>query len=127
LWIRFGNQTIAWGEAYFFRVMDVVNGLDLRRHLTLGPGGEEFNDQRVASPTLRASYAFDNGWEVDTFASLFSPTILPPQNSPYNLITHGTSLDEDDEFEDARGAINFGARLTMPLSEQFTLMAMYAN
>lgn len=127
LWIRLGNQTIAWGEAYFFRVMDVVNGLDLRRHLTLGPGGEEFKDQRIASPTLRVSYSLPNAWEVDTFASLFSPTILPPQNSPYSLIASGTSLDERDEFDDAAGAINFGVRLTMPLSEQFTLMAMYGN
>lgn len=127
LWVRVGNQTIAWGEAYFFRVMDVVNGLDLRRHLTLGPGGEEFKDQRIASPTLRVSYAFDNGWELDTFASLFSPTILPPRDSPYNLITHGVSLDERDEFDDAAGAVNAGARLTMPFGEQLTLMAMVTS
>ena len=127
LWLRAGNQTIAWGEAYFFRVMDVVNGLDLRRHLTLGPGGEEFKDQRVSSPTLRLSYSFGDDWEVDAFASLFSPTVLPPQNSPYSLIAHGTSLDEGAEFDDAKGAINYGARLTMPFTQHFTLMAMYTN
>ena len=32
LWLRVGNQQIAWGEALFFRVFDVVQGLDLRRH-----------------------------------------------------------------------------------------------
>ena len=127
LWIRFGNQTIAWGEAYFFRVMDVINGLDLRRHLTLGPGGEEFQDQRIASPTLRVSYTFKNGWEAEAFASLFSPTILPPQNSAYSLIAHSTSLDERDEFDDAIGAINFGGRLTMRLTERFTAVVMYTN
>ena len=127
LWIRFGNQTIAWGEAYFFRVMDVINGLDLRRHLTLGPGGGEFQDQRIASPTLRVSYTFKNGWEGEAFASLFSPTILPPQNSAYSLIAHSTSLDERDEFDDAVGAINFGARLSMRLTERFTAMMMYSN
>lgn len=127
LWIRLGNQTVAWGEAYFFRVMDVANGLDLRRHLTLGPGGEEFQDQRISSPTLRLSYSFANGWDLDAFASLFSPTILPPQNSAYSLISHGTTIDERDEFEDAEGAINFGARLTMPLDEHFTLNLMVTN
>ena len=127
LWVRFGIQDMAWGEAYFFRIMDVINGLDLRRHLTLGPGGEEFRDQRVPSPTLRVSYTLKNYWEVEAFASLFSPTILPPQNSPYSLISHSTSLDERDEFDDAVGAINFGVRLTMPLSDQFTAMVMYAN
>ena len=35
LLIRAGNQQIAWGQALFFRVMDVANGLDLRRHLIL--------------------------------------------------------------------------------------------
>ena len=127
LWIRLGNQSIAWGEAYFFRVMDVANGLDLRRHLTLGPGGEEFQDQRIASPALRVSYTLKNGWEIDAFASLFSPTVLPPQNSAYSLIAHSTTLDEGDEFDDARGAINFGARMTMPLNDHFTLNLMYTN
>ena len=36
LWLRVGNQQIAWGEALFFRVFDVVQGLDLRRHSFLG-------------------------------------------------------------------------------------------
>jgi len=30
LWVRVGNQQIAWGEAIFFRVLDVPNGLDYR-------------------------------------------------------------------------------------------------
>ncbi|MEM7465809.1 MAG: DUF1302 family protein [Pseudomonadota bacterium] len=127
LWIRAGNQTIAWGEAYFFRVMDVVNGLDLRRHMVLSPGGEEYQDQRIASPTLRVTYNFANGFELDAYASMFSPTILPPRDSAYNLIAHGTTLDERDEFEDAKNAINFGARLSMPLTDQLTVTAMYTN
>ena len=127
LWLRVGNQTIAWGEAYFFRVMDVVNGLDLRRHLTLGPGGEEFKDQRVASPSLRVSYTFTNDWELDSFVSMFSPTVLPPQDSAYNLIASSTSLNESGEFEDARNTLNFGTRLSMPFNEHFTLTAMYTN
>lgn len=127
LWIRFGNQTIAWGEAYFFRVMDVANGLDLRRHLTLGPGGEEYSDQRVASPAIRLSYTFKNNWELDAFAQMWSPTILPSVNTPYNVIGAGATLDERDEFDDAKGAINFGARLTMPLTDYLTTTLMYTN
>ncbi|MEX2480366.1 MAG: DUF1302 family protein [Gammaproteobacteria bacterium] len=127
LWLRFGNQTIAWGEAYFFRVMDVANGLDLRRHLTLGPGGEEFQDQRIASPALRLNYSFADGIEVDAFASLFSATVLPPQNTAYSLITSSITLDERAEFDDAQGALNFGVRLSLPLSPQLTVMAMYTN
>ena len=121
LWLRVGNQVIAWGEAYFFRTMDVANGLDLRRHLTLGPGVEEYQDQRVASPGVRLSYTFSNGYELDAFAQMFSPTILPGQNTPYNLVaTSGARINDEAGFHDARGTMNFGARMTMPFSEQFT-------
>ena len=43
LWVRVGNQVIAWGEAYFFRTMDVANGLDLRRRLV----GQELKNIRI--------------------------------------------------------------------------------
>ena len=127
LWVRVGNQTVAWGEAFFFRVMDVANGLDLRRHLTLGPGGEEFSDQRIASPGVRVSYTFKNGWEIDSFAQLWTPTVLPAQNHPYAVVAAGFSPNEHDEFKDARGAINFGARLLMPVTDQLQLTLMYTN
>ncbi|HEY1181978.1 MAG TPA: DUF1302 family protein, partial [Rhodocyclaceae bacterium] len=39
--MRLGNQQIAWGQAIFFRVFDVVNGLDLRRHSLLDYAQEE--------------------------------------------------------------------------------------
>ena len=126
LWIRVGQQTIAWGEAYFFRVMDVANGLDLRRQL-IGVAAEEFSDQRVASPAVRMSYTFNNGWEVDAFAQMFSPSVLPGQNTPYSVVGHGVTLDEEDEFEDAENSINFGFRLNMPITDNFTMMAMYTN
>ncbi|MCC6707853.1 MAG: DUF1302 family protein [Gammaproteobacteria bacterium] len=121
LWVRVGNQVIAWGEAYFFRTMDVANGLDLRRHLTLGPGAEEYQDQRVASPGVRLSYTFSNGFELDAFAQMFSPTILPAQNTAYNLIpTYGARVNDEAGYHDARGSMNFGARMTMPITEQLT-------
>jgi len=128
LWVRFGQQTIAWGEAYFFRTMDVANGLDLRRHLTLGPGAEEYQDQRIASPGIRVSYTFDNGWELDSFVQMWSPTILPGQNTGYNLIpVQGARLDDKFGTEDAEGSLNFGTRLTMPLTEAFTGIVAYVN
>lgn len=127
LWIRAGNQVIAWGEAYFFRVMDVANGLDLRRHSVLTPGAEEYQDQRVASPAIRVSYTFDNGYEIDAFAQLFSPTLLPGRNTPYNIIPHSVWVDDEIGMDDAKGAINFGARLTMPFTDSFTGMVAYVN
>ena len=127
LWIRLGNQVIAWGEAYFFRTMDVANGLDLRRHLVLGPGAEEYQDQRIGSPAIRVSYTFKNGWEIDAFAQMFSPTILPGQNTPYNLAPTTIYMDDSDGYDDAEGAINFGFKLTMPLTDAFTAMIAYAN
>ena len=128
LWIRAGNQVIAWGEAYFFRTMDVANGLDLRRHLTLGPGAEEYQDQRIASPGVRVSYTFQNGWEIDAFAQMFQPTILPGQNTPYNLIgMSGARFDDSLGQEDAENAINYGFKLNMPLTEAFTGMVAYVN
>ena len=121
LWLRVGNQVIAWGEAYFFRTMDVANGIDLRRHLTLGPGAEEYQDQRIATPGVRLSYTFSNGYELDAFATMFSPTILPGQNTPYNLIaTSGARLNDSAGMHDAQYTMNFGARMTMPLTEQLT-------
>jgi len=127
LWIRFGNQVIAWGEAYFFRTMDVANGLDLRRHLVLGPGAEEYQDQRVASPAIRLSYTFKNGWEVDAFVQMFSPSILPGQNTPYNVAPTSIYMDQSDGWDDAEGALNFGFKLTMPITDAFTAMVAYAN
>jgi hypothetical protein len=109
LWIRAGNQVIAWGEAYFFRVMDVANGLDLRRHLVLGPGAEEYQDQRIASPGIRLSYSFNNGWELDAFAQLFSPSLLPGRNTPYNLIPHSVWVNDEIGMDDARGAMELSA------------------
>ncbi|MEX2479938.1 MAG: DUF1302 family protein, partial [Gammaproteobacteria bacterium] len=127
LWLRLGNQTIAWGEAYFFRVMDIANGLDLRRHLVLGPGAEEYQDQRIASPGLRLSYSFNNGMELDAFAQLFSPSLLPGQNTPYNLVPHSVVIDDEIGMDDARGAWNFGFRLSMPFTDSFTGMVAYVN
>lgn len=123
-WVRVGQQTIAWGEAFFFRVFDVANGLDLRRHSVLDVGAEEFSDKRVASPAIRMSYTFGNAWEVDTFAQMFSPTVLPATDSPYNVVFSGFTWRDTGQMDEARNSINFGVRLNMPLTESFTMSAM---
>ena len=52
--VRIGNQQIAWGQALFLRTFDVPNGLDLRRHLILDRGLEEYSDKRVPMLSIRS-------------------------------------------------------------------------
>ena len=109
LFIRAGNQQIAWGEALFFRVLDVPNGLDLRRHLILDPAAEEFSDKRVSSPAIRVSYQVTDEWEFETFAQLFSPSIVPNPGTPYNLI--GDQFTVIDQYGLTDNKVNFGGRI----------------
>lgn len=128
LWVRVGQQQIAWGEAYFFRVFDVPNGLDTRRHFTLDVAAEEFSDKRVASPGVRASYTFNNGFELDTFVQMFAPTTIVGTNTPYNVVASGFSWrDSTGEFDEARNTLNFGARLNMPVTDKLTVGVMAVN
>jgi len=111
LWVRVGQQQIAWGEALFFRVADVANGLDLRRHLFFDFGAEEYADERLSSPAIRASYILNENWEIETFAQMFQPTVLPTRNSPYNLILSGFSQNYHDGFQKVKDNFNAGVRL----------------
>jgi hypothetical protein len=86
LWVRVGNQQIAWGEALFFRVADVANGLDLRRHSFLDYASEEYADERAPSPAIRMSYNLTQQWEVETFVQMFQPTVHPRPGTPYAFI-----------------------------------------
>jgi len=128
LWVRAGQQQIAWGEAYFFRVFDVPNGLDTRRHFTLDVAAEEFADKRVASPGVRVSYTFNNGFELDTFVQMFAPTTIVGTNTPYNVVASGFSWrDSTGEFDEAANTLNFGGRLNMPLTDKLTVGLMAVN
>ncbi|NYZ16127.1 DUF1302 family protein [Azospirillum sp. RWY-5-1] len=111
LWVRAGNQQIAWGESLFFRVLDVPNGLDLRRHLIFEPVAEEFSDKRVAMPAVRGSFRFGENVEFEAFTQMFNPSILPPANSPYNLIPSQFTVHDDYRASDSYP--NFGGRLQM--------------
>ena len=127
LWVRFGQQQIAWGEAYFFRVFDVPNGLDTRRHFTLDVGAEEFSDKRVAAPALRVNYTFNNGWTTDAFVQMAAPTTLVGTNTPYNVVASGFSWRDTGESEILRNNVNYGMRITMPVTDKLTLGLMAVN
>ena len=126
LWVRLGQQQIAWGEAYFFRVFDVPNGLDTRRHFTLDVAAEEFSDKRVSAPAARVSYTFSNGFELDSFLQMSAPTTIVNTNTPYNVVANGFTWRDNGE-SDMLNNVNYGARLSMPVTEKLTVGAMAVN
>ncbi len=83
---RIGNQQIAWGQSIFFRVFDVPNGLDLRRHSILDRALEEFSDKRVPMLSARLTYQLSNNILFDGYAGKFQPTVFGNPNTPYNII-----------------------------------------
>lgn len=85
LTLRAGNQQIAWGQAIFFRTLDVVNGLDLRRHSLLDRAFEEFSDKRVPKLSVRGTYQMGN-IVFDSFVGKFQPRIYGNPNTPLNVI-----------------------------------------
>lgn len=127
LWVRVGQQQIAWGEALFFRVFDVANGLDLRRHFFLDVAAEEYADERVASPGIRVSYTFNNGIEIDAFMQMFSPSLLPAANTTYNLVTQGFHWTNGNELDEAKNTLNYGMRAIWPITDSLTIQAMAVN
>jgi len=113
LWVRIGQQQIAWGEALFFRVADMANGLDFRRHMFFDFGPEEYADERMSAPGIRASYQLDQNWELEVFAQMFQPSVLPTNTSPYNLIQSGFNMNQGYEagFDKVDDQINAGVRV----------------
>ena len=126
LLVRVGQQQIAWGQALFFRVLDLPNGLDLRRHLFLDYAPEEYADERIGSPGIRSTWQISSGWEVDGFVQQFRPTIYPNANTPYNAIASQFSVhDLYDEYDDK---LNGGIRVRGSLgawSTQFIAVRRY--
>lgn len=119
--LRIGNQQIAWGQSLFFRVLDVPNGLDLRRHSLLDYVPEEFSDKRIPSPAVRASYALGQ-WDLDSFVQHFRPNILSNPNTPYNAIP--AQFTVHDRYNQYDEKFNFGARVRGPVGPfQVQLMA----
>jgi hypothetical protein len=123
LWLRIGNQQIAWGESIFFRVLDNPNGLDLRRHSAFDWASEEFSDKRVPALGIRGSYRFQNDWELEGWIQEFQPTVLSNANTPYNPITSTFTVHQEEGFDAVDDEFNFGARLRGQIGElglQFT-------
>lgn len=122
--VRIGNQQIAWGQAIFFRVLDIPNGLDLRRHSILDYAQEEFADKRVPSLGIRATYQATDSILVDAFAQKFQPTIFGNPNTPYNVIASQFvvhDLYKEGGYDDE---ISYGMRLKADFGQYgFQLMA----
>ena len=108
---RVGQQQIAWGQALFFRIFDVPNGLDLRRHLILDDALEEYADERVAAPGIRVTWQVTDQWEADTYAQMFTPSIYPNANTPYNVIPSQFSIHETWSDKHRGEDFNYGLRL----------------
>ena len=101
LLVRVGKQTIAWGEDIGLRVLDQVNPLDLSEEFFFGWAGEEFDNIRIPEWMIRIDKGLPNPLVPDLAISLFAspgiwtPTILPAQGSPYNVVPVVLDLRED--------------------------------
>ncbi len=109
--VRVGNQAIAWGQAIFFRVLDVVDGLDLRRHSVLDYAQEEFSDKRVPALAVRIGYQVSDGILADGYVQKFQPTVYGNPNTQYNVIPVQFTVHDrysQDNYEDK---LSYGLRL----------------
>ena len=109
LWIRAGNQQIAWGEAIFFRVADVPNGIDYRGHL-LDPAAEEYSDKRHSALGVRLSFRASEKTDVEAFAQRFAPSLIPNGETPYNFITDQFTVHQKEGYDRVKNKFNLGFR-----------------
>lgn len=115
LFIRAGNQVIAWGDLIFFRIIDVANGLDFRRHSLLDLVSEEFSDKRIPALGIRVGYQLPyqwplvGGWGIDAYVQRFRGNIYPNPNTPYNIIpAQFTVHDMYGQYDDE---VNYGIKI----------------
>ncbi len=113
--VRLGMQQIAWGQAIFFRVLDVVDGLDYRRHSALDFASEEYSDKRVPAPALRINYQITDKWLADAFLQKFQPTVYPNPNTPYNVIASQFTIHDQYKADDKR--VDYGIRFKGELGD----------
>ena len=121
--VRLGNQSVAWGQLLFFRVMDVANGLDLRRHLIIDRALEEYADERMAAPGLRLTWQASDTLLVDMFAQQFVPTVLNNVNTPYNLVPSQFYIRDRYKEFGSDDELNYGIRIKGEYGN-FSLQAM---
>ncbi len=123
---RLGNQTIAWGQAIFFRVLDVPDGLDLRRHSVLDYAQEEYSDKRVPALALRLSYQVNAAILVDGYVQKFQPTIYGNPNTQYNVIP--VAFTVHDLYHDGGYENRFSAGLRLKANfGQWGFQGIYAR
>tara|TARA_R110000850_G_scaffold70053_5_gene155334 strand:+ start:8239 stop:10380 length:2142 start_codon:yes stop_codon:yes gene_type:complete len=123
---RLGNQSIAWGQLLFFRIMDVANGLDLRRHLFIDRAIEEYADERGAAPGLRVTWQALDNMVADFYATQFIPTILPNPNTAYNIVDSRFILHDNYYDQGLQKEFNYGVRLKAEFGT-FNLQAMVTS
>lgn len=111
LTVRVGNQQIAWGQAIFFRVLDVPNGLDLRRHSILDRGLEEFSDKRVPMLSARVTYQLPFNMVADSYVGRFQPTVFGNPNTGYNVIPVQFTVQDMFRSGGFKDEISYGMRL----------------
>ncbi len=109
--LRIGNQQIAWGQAIFFRVLDVPNGLDLRRHSLLDYAQEEFSDKRIPSLGIRLGYQITDSVLADAFVQKFQPTVLGNPNTQYNIIPVQFTVHDLYKESGRDSDLSYGLRL----------------
>ena len=123
---RLGNQSVAWGQLLFFRVMDVANGLDVRRHLILDRAIEEFADERMSAPGLRITYQATDQIVADAFVQQFVPTIINNVNTPYNLVPSQFYIRDRYKQYGYDEKLNYGIRLKGEYGN-YNLQAMFTR
>jgi hypothetical protein len=119
LWLRLGKQQIAWGELFGWRVLDIINPLDMSWHFRFEP--EEYENIRIPQWLIRARYKIEQTavpWLEDLYIEGFLnpgdiiPNIYPEPYAPYRIspsvVTGPPSVTNEI---DRRGEEEYGFRL----------------
>lgn len=125
LFLRVGKQSVAWGNDVALRILDQVDSLDLSQNFFFGTALEEFSQTRIPEWMARLDYVIANNLIPDLTLELlaspgtWTPTILPSQGAPYNVVPSLLFIREDVHM----GRPILGARLegTAWTNTEFTL------
>jgi len=105
VWWRLGKQQVSWGQTDGFRLLDIVNPLDLSWRLISDPTFEGHDNVRESLWMIRFNYnmtwlqAIDNGMlELIYIPQKHVWDQLPATGSPYNVVP--AILDIHNERED---------------------------
>lgn len=102
LWLRLGKQQVAWGQTDGFRLLDVINPLDLSWRVIFDAMYEGHDNVRESLWMIRANYnmpfieSIDNaGLELLLLPGQFVPDFVPADGSPYNVIPTVVKIHEE--------------------------------